>query len=46
MASGKIPVLIRINVELHRRLKKIADKKGISVNALVATVLWEQIGKM
>lgn len=39
----KKQVLIRITDELHQKLKDIAEKQGISVNALVATILWEKI---
>lgn len=42
--AEKKQVLIRITEELHQKLKEIADQKGLTVNALVATVLWEQLG--
>lgn len=41
--AEKKQVLIRITEELHQKLKDEADKRGISVNALVATVLWKHV---
>lgn len=38
-------ILIRITDELHQRLKDEAARKGIPVNALIANILWERMGK-
>lgn len=39
----KKQILVRITEELHQKLKVLAAKKGISVNALIAMTLWEQL---
>lgn len=35
-----IQTTIRIPVELHKRLKELAKKKGLTVNALIVQALW------
>lgn len=36
-----IQTTIRIPVELHRKLKELAKKKGLTVNALIVQALWK-----
>lgn len=36
-----IQTTIRIPVELHKRLKELAKKKGLTVNALIVQALWK-----
>ena len=36
-----IQTTIRIPVELHKRLKELAKKKGLIVNALIVQALWK-----
>ena len=32
---------IRIPTELHRKIKRIAKKKGLSFNAIIVQALWK-----
>ena len=36
-----IQTTIRIPKELHQKLKELAKKKGLTVNALIVQVLWK-----
>lgn len=36
---------IRLPDELHKRLKKEAEKRGLTLNAYVIGILWEQSEK-
>ena len=38
-----IQTTIRIPVELHKRLKELAKKKGLTVNALIVQALWKTL---
>lgn len=34
---------IRLTEELHSQVKKVAEEKGISINAVVTLALWEYL---
>lgn len=34
---------VRLPEELHRRIKESAQKKGLTVNAVVVSALWESV---
>lgn len=34
---------IRLTEELHRQIKKVAEERGISINAVVTLALWEYL---
>ena len=36
---------IRLTEELHSQVKKVAEEKGISINAVVTLALWEYLNR-
>lgn len=36
-------IALRLPVELKEKLRELADKKGISVNSLILTILWDSV---
>lgn len=36
-----VQTTIRMPVELHKKLKELAKKKGLTVNALIVQALWK-----
>lgn len=39
----KTTIALRLPVELKEKLRELADKKGISVNSLILTILWDSV---
>jgi predicted HicB family RNase H-like nuclease len=40
-SKGMIQTTIRIPKELHQKLKELAKKKGLTINALIVQTLWK-----
>ena len=40
-SKGMIQTTIRIPTELHVKLKELAKKRGLTVNALIIQALWK-----
>ena len=36
-------IALRLPVELKEKLRELADKKGIPVNSLILTILWDSV---
>lgn len=36
-------IALRLPIELKEKLRELADKKGISVNSLILTILWDSV---
>ena len=36
-------IALRLPIELKEKLKELAIKKGISVNSLILTILWDSV---
>ena len=34
---------IRLPEELHKKLKRLADEEGLTLNAYIISVLWEDV---
>ena len=43
--EGKVPVQVRLDAELHEKLKRVAEEANISMNQLVNGMCWGLIGK-
>lgn len=39
----KTAIALRLPIELKEKLKELAIKKGISVNSLILTILWDSV---
>ena len=39
----KTVIALRLPIELKEKLKELAIKKGISVNSLILTILWDSV---
>lgn len=39
----KTTIALRLPIELKEKLKEMAIKKGISVNSLILTILWDSV---
>ena len=40
-SKGMVQTTIRIPTELHAKLKELAKKRGLTVNALIIQALWK-----
>lgn len=36
-------IVLRLPIELKENLKELAKEKGISVNSLILTILWDSV---
>ena len=43
--EGKVPVQVRLDTELHEKLKRVAEEANISMNQLVNGMCWGLIDK-
>ena len=42
----RMQTTIRLTEELHSQIKKVAEERGISINAVVTLALWEHLKRM